>query len=758
MIKNEIKLFTMSADGYGDIQCTVPCTLFSVLLDKGYITDPFYSDNLNRSSSKVPESCSFAADVEMSGDALSKKHVYLRLEGICANAEIFFNGRSYGVTSGFNRVYLFDVTDEVVSNDNKLLIKCLSPLPRMQRINPDGSISDKYSLPPYIGDMGICGKCEVMFTNRGFIGDVVVNQTHSEGSVDIDVKPDIFNASGDFRVVATMVSPIGKLFFGTMSAGACKITITDPELWWPTGLGKPSLYKLSVTLYEGEEASDTYETRIGLRDVTFGEGEGGVPALSIGGVSVFPMGASFVCPDAILSRVTKGAVESLIRSASRAGINTLRVVDSGICPPSFFYDLCDKYGIMVYQDIGASYTSSLATSRISQNVVQSVDDVLSKINSHPCVVCAALTLLSTEGGDAPSRKSDSDEFFETLLKMIKPSVKKYTDGFKFFESADCFECYDERFAAGGDYDLCALPSETSLEAFVDGDDMNLLSPAFELHTQGEDRVAQMLREMASVSRFPAGMNQLVYASNFTAAHLFLKRIGLVRAGFLSGIGSAVCRQFNDGWPVTSPSFIDWYGSEKALLHAAAKAYAPISVFVDVQNTKMSFNVINGSRNPFEGKLMIALYTAEDKCLFESVRNVGVSQMTHAEAASEDFVRFIKERGKSDLYALYELSDINGVVFSGVATFVAPKSFNYRNPLIEASVEGSGRSFSVKLAARDFAPGVRVSFDGICVSMSDNFVDLTPVSPVMLKIETDEAMACESLRSRLRINTIYDLGK
>ncbi len=756
VIKNEIKLFSMSAEGYQNIQCTAPCTLFSVLLDGGYIVDPLYGGNIQKCRASMPGSCTFSADVEISGNALSKEHVYIRICGIYANAEVIFNGGSYGIACDPNRIYLFDVTDRIKPEDNKLQIVCKEPIAEKRHIEMDGTPSFKYERAPFIGDMGIIGKCEVIFTSHGFISDVFVRQEHKDNTVDLYISADVLDASPSARLVATLVSPSGKLFYGAMSGGECRVTVRSPEYWMPVKFGKPSLYKLSLALYETDEASDIYERQIGLRDLTYDISENGCPVIKIGGDDIFPLGATYVSSDAILSRMSYASLSSLIKNAAESGINTIKISGGGVCPPDFFYSLCDKYGIMVFEDIAVTYLSSFATNRKARETADAVLDVLAKISPHPCVVSAQFSLYQTVGADKPSSSAESLEFFETLKKAVSERAKKYTSAMR-FPMLECeVDKYDERYIGDEELSLVALPSETAVESFIPVSDMNLFSPSMRVHGLNDRNAKKMLSEMVSVSKFPTDMSESIYASNITAYSLFTDSVKAARLKFRSGAASAICRQLNDGWPAVSSSFIDWYGEKKALAYAAPDAYSPLCAYARFGGTMAVVNVINGTKKTYEGKLTLALYNVSDVCLFESLRDVNILQGESKTVAEEDIQKFLKD-GKESVYMMYTLSDVKGVCSSGYVTPLPYRDMRFCDPKIEASIEGSGKNFTVKLTASAFSPCVRIYFNEKRVSLSDNYFGISSHAPVMIKLQTDEVCTAEELSARLRILTVYDMG-
>ena len=62
------------------------------------------------------------------------------------------------------------------------------------------------------------------------------------------------------------------------------------------------------------------------------------------------MGADYIPEDNILARCNKEKTEQLILDCIEANYNIIRVWGGGLYPADYFFDLCDKYGLLVWQD------------------------------------------------------------------------------------------------------------------------------------------------------------------------------------------------------------------------------------------------------------------------------------------------------------------------------------------------------------------------------------------------------------------------
>ena len=93
--------------------------------------------------------------------------------------------------------------------------------------------------------------------------------------------------------------------------------------------------------------------KIGLRTVELVNEKDSIGTsfyFKINGKPIFMKGANYVPQDVFLPRVQDAQYVHLLTLARDAGMNMLRVWGGGVYERDIFYDLCDEYGILVWQD------------------------------------------------------------------------------------------------------------------------------------------------------------------------------------------------------------------------------------------------------------------------------------------------------------------------------------------------------------------------------------------------------------------------
>ncbi len=99
---------------------------------------------------------------------------------------------------------------------------------------------------------------------------------------------------------------------------------------------------------------DVWERTIGLRTVTVctdADEWGNQFAFVVNGQKIFAMGANYIPEDNLLGHLSEERSERLIRDCARANFNCIRIWGGGYYPEDYVYDACDRYGILVWQDL-----------------------------------------------------------------------------------------------------------------------------------------------------------------------------------------------------------------------------------------------------------------------------------------------------------------------------------------------------------------------------------------------------------------------
>lgn len=132
--------------------------------------------------------------------------------------------------------------------------------------------------------------------------------------------------------------------------------INNPKLWYPNGVGKQDFYQAKITLNVNDKPVDNIMFDFGIRTIeqirSAGVRTGDRWAnwqFVINGKKIFVKGINWMPVDALYD-LTAEKYDWAIKMAKNAGIQMFRIWGSGLMESKEFYEACNKYGIMVWQD------------------------------------------------------------------------------------------------------------------------------------------------------------------------------------------------------------------------------------------------------------------------------------------------------------------------------------------------------------------------------------------------------------------------
>lgn len=354
-------------------RAAVPSTVFAALLESGVYPDPFYAMNMREipgadypigaifSNLPMPADSPFRASwwYRTTFDAplqLRGKYAALHVDGINYRANLWVNGKriaSSDELAGMWRAFEFDVTGVVLPGKNAIAIEVFAPTPDDLAL----TFVDWNPMPPD-KDMGLFRGVRVSWS-----GPVTVRNpqivTHLDAPRDrahLTIYADVRNVTNApvqgvlrARLLDTQVEKRVSLAPGQTRTvaftpdGFTQLTRSNPPLWWPAHMGAQPLHDLAIEFEIDDAISDRAHTRFGIREVTSEIDERGHRLFKINGKRMLVLGAGYT-PDMAL-RADPQRQEDELRYVLDMHLNTLRL--EGKIENEHFFDLCDRYGIMV---------------------------------------------------------------------------------------------------------------------------------------------------------------------------------------------------------------------------------------------------------------------------------------------------------------------------------------------------------------------------------------------------------------------------
>ena len=734
MVRQEIRKFNMDCRGHRGLECFAPCSLYSVLFENGIIGDPHLCDNVEPLGALSQGGCTFTAEFEVTPLILSMKNVYIRFAGLDTLCRIEINGRQVAEVDNMHRTYDLEAKTKLHIGMNTLKLTFSRPAltPYIRRAYTAFG-KDSY---PEIFDMGIFRKVEIIAFNHKIISDVRVKQTHTDGAVRLDIRVDTLGYDDLSRTVATMTSPAGNVYFCGFVGDEGSITVTDPNLWWPSGIGMQNLYRLNVNLYSDSDLEDTRDIRIGLRTFALEEIDGH-KRLTVNGVPVFVMGAEYMLEDVTLSSASKERTAAMLEEARDANFNTVLIHGNGTYPENYFFDACDELGLIALMQLPVSDVRSEDTDEFKTSIVAELKDNLLRIAHHPslgAVIGNARVKKLFTGADG------RDTFADDVMSLEGMSVCDLTG-----------ESIRNLVRVG----YGSLPTYNSVLKFTKPENRNICSRLFELHGADSTSVNTMLSGAHEEYPYANGMKELSYVSGMYSAEASMREVEAIRRESQKPFG-VLMRRMNEHWPSLSPSAVDYNGGRKPLHYREREFFAPVTVSVSVKGTKAKFVISNDTRQDYVGIFSYAVMNNKNQPMFRDSFPIRARACSNLEVHRVDLGSVILGH-ENEYYLMCSISDKINDASKCIYLFTKPKRYSFLKPEYTTDIVGNGMEFVATVASRVFVKGVELSFDGIEVTLDRNYFDITGLAPVRVRITTPRMTTVEKLKRVMNIRSIYDLG-
>ncbi len=798
---------------------TIPGSVYSTLLADGTLADPFYRDNEGPAFQLMRNDFEFFRTFTPGDDLLEMNRIILRCEGLDTLAHVYLNGRKIGYADNMHITWEWDVKALLRQGENHLLIRFDNPIDyalNAYEKSPGWYSTDAipgfahirkvhcmygWDWGPRLPDAGIWREISLVGIDEGRLDSVLVLQHHEENRVVLEIKPEIDgNNPASLCWTAAVTAPGGE----TLTAdGNGRITIENPQLWWPNGFGAQPLYTVRVELKAGDVLQDVWEKRIGLRTMTVSRQKtdwGEEFCHVVNGVKIFAMGADYIPEDNIFSRITPQRTRRLLEDAKLANFNTVRIWGGGYYPWDDFYDSCDELGLMVWQDLMYACAYYDLTPAFEKSIRKETVQNVRRLRHH-----ASLALLcgnnemetfhtsaihqklrtGSAGGfepDFPHHHADYIKMYEYVLSGICEAEAPQT--FYWPSSPSSGGAFDDPgspdrgdqhywdvwhgekpfteyrkflFTYVSEFGFQSFPCLKTVESFTEPRDRNIFSKVMERHQRNRAANGKILNYLSQTYRYPRDFDHLLYTSQLLQADAVRYGVEHWRRNRGRCMG-AIIWQLNDCWPVASWASIDYYGRWKALHYVAKRFFAPVMISAEEhgqidQNPQINefhpepiirsarLNVTNENMQPVSGVVEWALRTPDGGVVRSGEEEITVPALS---------AHWLEELVFDDAtlnghYLSFAFRTDGQVISEGTALFCAPKHFEFADPGLCVRPEGD----EVVVSANAFARFVYIESNDPDLLLSDNFFDLN-AGEKRVRV----------LRGRtegLRVRSVYDLG-
>ena len=763
---------------------TVPGNIYSDLIDNSIIEDPFIGDNEFKLQWVSDSTWIYQTRFDVSSTILNKENIDLNFEGLDTYAQVYLNDSLILSSNNAFRNYKVPVKDFVLLN-NSLSIKFTPThikeeieknklgytLPEGRRIfTRKAQFQYGWDWGPSLNTIGIWKGVSLNAWNDAKIEHVFLKKkSYTKDQAKITAKITLSDPPKEPTLIVLSIA--GKDFSLPIQAGNEKkefdvpLTIDNPKFWWPHNLGEPYLYEVDIKLRKGAVVTDNVKVNHGVRNVSLISDDdqyGQSFYFMINGIPVYMKGANYIPQHSLQNRVTDAHYENLLQDVVDANMNMLRVWGGGIYENNIFYDLCDRKGILVWQDFMYACAMYPGDEPFLRNAEKEAEDQLLRLRNHPSIVLFCGNNENSEGWHRwgwqnGKTKAQKDKIWADYLKLfdsILPNqVAKYTD-VDYWESSPKYGRGNPKYQSEGDahdwwvwhdaypfehfedfvprfmseFGFQSFPSADVMKFINQSDDIQIDTKAIRSHQKHHRGFELIDLYIGRDYLIPDNDEDYIFLSQLVQARGMRIGIEAHRRAKPYNMGTLYW-QLNDCWPGISWSSIDHFGNWKALHYEAKDAFENVLISFERHNDRVNVYIVNDLITSLDESLEMKLIDFDGNVLWSASKQIKVP------SSSSNLVNsFSIDSGLTSKWNQV-LLQVNFGNSTSTYFFVKPKELALKNNEIEFDVEKVNEGYLISMSSISLQKGVMLSTTAKG-HFSDNYFDLYPneIKQVLFKTE------------------------
>jgi beta-mannosidase len=417
----EFKEYPLSARRMRDLDAgdwlktAVPCSIFTSLIAADKIKQSDIDANPEDFSWVSEKPWIYRKTFDAPAELLDCDRIDLVFDGLDTIASLWLNDKLLGRTNNMFIPFRFDVTEVLKPKDNSLLVKFEPAVQYAKKLmarytsfsesdfaNPwrvyvrKAQYQFGWDWCPSLPGCGIWQPVRLEGTKKARLADLHIrtidcNQRYADIRVAIKLQAVVKEKFLCRLILSDHTETIRHEL--TFEAGegiqSTVIRIEKPSLWWPAGYGEQNLYTIDAQLLSGDEIIDQTKKLFGIRVVKLNRSPdkyGQKFRFEVNGQPVFAKGANWIPASIFAGSVTGGDYEKLLNAAARSNINMLRVWGGGYYETDRFYELCDRLGIMLWQDFMFACAYYPDRQWFLDEVKTEAAKIIRRLRNHCCLV------------------------------------------------------------------------------------------------------------------------------------------------------------------------------------------------------------------------------------------------------------------------------------------------------------------------------------------------------------------------------------
>lgn len=799
------------------LPATVPGGVHTDLLALHKIPDPFVADNELKVMWIAETDWQYRHTFTADATLLAEKNIHLVCDGLDTIADVYLNGTYLGHADNMFRQWTWPVKAHLRPGENELAIVFGSPVRFITAKQAQLPLTGGGDIPggphlrkapchwgwdwgPKLPPIGVWKDIRLEGSSARF-EDVHIRQ-QLEGNVarlTANVHAEVHH-EGQLMASLIVTAPDGKSFQSEESLlhvyedaphfADLSVEIPNPQLWWPNGYGAQPLYQVEVTLKSGATILDQRTYKVGFRTVELRQELdqwGKEFTFYVNGVRLFAKGSDWIPTDSFPTRITREMLSGLLKSAVDANMNMLRIWGGGYYPEDMFYELCDEYGILIWQDFMFACGIYPADADFFENFrVEAVENIR-RLRHHAALALWCGNNEMEQGWcdwgwnkpDDPLNqrlKDGYDRMFHHMLPALletedpdhpywpsSASANTPFEGANNQVQGDChywdvwhgrkpFTAYRTQYPRFmSEFGFQALPPLKTIATYAEPADWNMTSYIMEHHQRSWVGNGLMIGQMTDTFQMAKDFPALVYLSLILQAEGIRYGVEHWRRN-RNRVSGTLIWQLNDCWPVASWASLDYFGRWKALHYAAKRFYTPLLLSIADQGKTMEVHVTSDLVEPVDVLVRWRLETLDGEGLKSGEQPLRALALADIRVGLYDFTALVGPENQRNAVFVAEMWRDGKRVTQSVAIFVANKHLALHDPGLTVETRVEGQTLYVDVSAPTLARFVELSIEGTDAVFSDNYFDVPAGNTITVSTPLPENWTGASV---VQVRSLYD---
>ncbi len=658
----------------GSMKCipaTVPGNVEKDLMAAGLEDDPFFDVNLYNFRKYEFYHWWFVREFDAPASLMGKK-VELNFEGINTIADVFVNNILVGSAEDMMIPHTFRIEHTLkFAGENTVAVHITSAVNHARSIDipmgaSGGEHFDEFSvlrMPPsaFAWDImprllsaglwrGVSvNEVEEDFITESYYATMEANEQHARVKCFCRFKTsDPYLEGLSFKVRGVCGDSVFEKEVPTVfTSHSFIVDIPNPKLWWPHSYGQQNLYTVTMQILKDGKVLCEKQERIGIRRIEIEHkmelGEKGQFKVFCNGKFILCKGSNWV-PASALHSEDASRYDKMLALFKEMGCNIVRCWGGNVVEDHRFFDLCDEYGLFVWQDFTMACATYPQERWFFDLIEKEASCIVKRYRNHPSILLWAgdnevdERICGLKYADPANERNDVTR--DILPRVIRnhdpyrkflPSSPFIPEGFprylvpeqhnwgaRAYFKDDFYKHSNAHFISECGYHGC--PNVESLKKYIPAEKLwPYHNDAWDTHNTDYLKNApraynrnQLMADQVEIltGSVPDDLETFAVLSQISQAEA--KKFFVERTRILKGQRTGIIWwNMIDGWPQISDAIVDYYFSKKLAFTWLKRVHEPVCLMLDelkdwghdvilgndsLESHTVRWEVINGETN------------------------------------------------------------------------------------------------------------------------------------------------------------------